>query len=72
MSYLSMSTAGGCSASSATTEGKGRGGSGGRSATVASPLERWLSGRKRLPAKELQEATSVEGSNPSLSVALHR
>ena len=31
-------------------------------------MERWLSGWKRLPAKELQEVTSVEGSNPSLSV----
>jgi hypothetical protein len=67
-----MSTAGGCSASSATTEASGRGESAGRSGTVLEPLERWLSGRKRLPAKELQEATSVEGSNPSLSVAPDR
>ena len=33
-------------------------------------MERWLSGWKRLPAKELQEVTSVEGSNPSLSVLI--
>ena len=33
-------------------------------------MERWLSGWKRLPAKELQEVTFVEGSNPSLSVLL--
>ena len=32
--------------------------------------ERWLSGWKRLPAKELQEVTFVEGSNPSLSVII--
>ena len=32
-------------------------------------MERWLSGWKRLPAKELQEVTFVEGSNPSLSVS---
>ena len=35
-------------------------------------MERWLSGWKRLPAKELQEVTFVEGSNPSLSVLLVR
>ena len=36
---------------------------------LSKPLERWLSGWKRLPAKELQGATLVEGSNPSLSVS---
>ncbi len=30
-------------------------------------VERWLSGRKRFPAKEVYLLSGIEGSNPSLS-----
>ena len=33
-------------------------------------MERWLSGRKRLPAKQVSWETGIEGSNPSLSASL--
>lgn len=32
--------------------------------------ERWLSGRKHVPAKDAYPLNGIEGSNPSLSVSL--